>query len=60
MARAIGPTSTTVCPNAAPSVPSPRTLTMVGADVTVSAGTVITVAAPNEANARALTRSLGT
>ena len=60
MARAIGPTSTTVWPNAAPSVPSPRTLMMVGADVTVSAGTVITVAAVKEANARALTRLLGT
>ena len=33
---------------------------MVGADVTVSAGTVITVAAVKEANARALTRSLRT
>ena len=58
-AWAIGCTSTSRCPNETPCASSPRTVTTVGLLATVSAGTVMTVAWPNDANARALTRSAG-
>ena len=48
-----------MCPNPTPAASSPRTVTTVGRVLSVSAGTVTTVASPNEANARALTRSAG-
>jgi len=59
-ALALDCTSTSRCPNAAPAASSPRTVIQVGCAISAPEGIVTTVASPNDANARALTRSEGT